>query len=403
MTTDMFDIFGVEEQTDIQSRYHRIGYPFNPFRERTSEHKDDSGPFYTSHIEEQLQEIQNWIRAVHQQGERQPLSLTGNIGAGKTRILNYLQRRLSRMPGNQKIFAEIIALSDTGFTRPSVGGLLLTAIERLPLPSTENVPQGVLPLAWAVVTSQEFSADGHGLVSSALRIAHQATGKERITLVQIFTRWLQRDNLSASEARMLGLYRKIDWEGELLRYLAELLRMARSAGVVTTCFIFIDQLEDLFRPTFSELRRSRLLTDLRGLIDEIDAGTPIGLILSWTPDFSTTGSSIHVVEMQFKSKYEALFSRMERRRINLPLLREADGVPFATKWIESLANLDGYNPKDQPDVTLLVSAAWELLRRDRKMLPGRGGSATPRDLLAALANVVDLRLDGIDLPKRVSN
>lgn len=407
MTTDMFDIFGVDDSRETRSPYHRIGLPFNPFRETASDPKDDSGPFYTSHIEEQLQDIQKWIRAVHTQEERQPLSLTGNIGAGKTRILTHLQRRLSRMPAEQKIFAEIIALSDTGFTRPSVGGLLLTALERLPLPSAENVPQGVIPLVWAVIISENFSIDGHSLVPSALGLIHQATGKERTYRAQIFTRWLQRDNLSASEARALGLYRKIDWEGELLRYLAELLRISRDAGVVKTCFIFIDQLEDLFRPTFSELRRSRLLTDLRGLIDEIDAGTPIGLILSWTPDFSTTSSSMHLVESQFKSKYEALFSRMERRRVNLPLLRETDGIPFATKWIDALSTLDGYKQKDQPDISWLFATAWNQLRQDRKLLPGRGGSATPRDLLTALANAVDFYLNqiqnGSELPKRVSS
>jgi hypothetical protein len=64
-------------------------------------------------------------------GIRQPLSLVGNIGAGKTRILTLLQRVLRAQPPAEKVFADRLLLSDTGFARASVGGVLISGLERM--------------------------------------------------------------------------------------------------------------------------------------------------------------------------------------------------------------------------------------------------------------------------------
>jgi hypothetical protein len=303
-----------------------------------------------------------------------------------------LHGRLSNLPAVQGVWTDTVLLSDTGYARASVGGFLIAAFERMSLGGRPPSPD-ILPLVWSVITVTDFSATPKGPLSAALRLAWETPLTERPERARLISRWLQRSPLTPTEAMRVGLHRRIDWEGELIRTAAEFLRLARELEVLRTFFLFVDQLEDLFGRGFSDLRRARILSDLRSLVDEIDAGAPIGLMLAWTPDFSEGGrmAGSRSVEMEFKEKYEALFARMQRRRVNLPLLSSDHAEPFAKKWIEALRDEPGFEEDKQPSAAELAVAAWGVLERGRTLLPGAPKRATPRDLLRALGDEVDRR------------
>lgn len=391
--SDVFDIFKDNIVENAESAYERLGYPRNPFRASGDEQVNSFGPFYAGHIQTQVDGIKLWIQDVHSGRSRTALSIVGNIGAGKTRILQYLRRSLLSSPPKEKIACELVLLSETGYSRASVGGMLVAALERMALPSSETLPDGVLPIVWGIVTSSIALSDVHGTLAGALQRTQNEHGEKRKEYARLISRWLQRSPLTASEANTVGLHRKLDWEGELIGIVAELIRIAAAVGVLRTFFLFVDQLEDLFRPTFSELRRSRILTDLRGLVDEIDKGTPIGLILSWSPDVSAAANrqARNEVELRFQSSYDALYSRMQRRRVVLPLLSLENATPFTLEWIEAAKNEVGFDEAKQPKPYELATKAWADLERGRKLYPGGKGVATPRDLLTALADEVDRR------------
>lgn len=387
----VFDIFGVASPSGPSGVYNDLGYPRNPFRESGGALANEVGPFYTKHITNQLSQIQDWVREIYLGQTTDCLALVGNIGAGKTRILRFLNQSLANFPQAQQVVSDLVLLSDTGYTRASVGGMLIAALERMQMAWVQPIPEGVLPVVWAIVMSNRFPQSVDGLLGHALERAVRATRTERDELAQLISKWLQRTPLTAAQANKTGLQRRIDWEGELVRIIAELLKLADGAGALRRSFMLVDQLEDLFRPAFSELRRSRMLTDLRGLVDEVARGCPMGVLLAWTPDFSSGSAPFRPsigVEALFQREYAALYSRMSKRRINLPLLKLVDAQPFAQTWIDALKQERGFVESLQPDLTQIVERAWSHLKQQRILLPG-AEEATPRSLLGALAQEVD--------------
>jgi hypothetical protein len=390
--TDVLDFLGIEGVPPAADSYRALGYSRNPFRPSAEAEAAGMTPFYTGHILEELKRVLGWIKDVHRLGVRQPMALVGNIGAGKSRILSWLRNHLSSLPADERVWTDVVLLSETGYGRASVGGFLVAALERMSSPDRPPLLD-ILPLVWSVVTVPEFVARPRGPLGAALRQAWGSQGSERSERARLISRWLQRSPLTPSEANRIGLHRRIDWEGELIRTAAEFLRLACDLGVLKTLFLFVDQLEDLFGSSFSDLRRARILSDLRSLVDEIDAGAPIGLMLAWTPDFTEGGLAgrRRSVEVEFREKYEALFGRMQRRRVDLPLLTLQYAEPFASEWVQSVGAEAGWDRERQPPVADVALAAWSALERSRALLPGDPRRATPRQLLTALGDEVDRR------------
>src|SRR5205823_191668 len=153
------------------------------------------------------------IASILEQQPRYPLALVGNIGAGKTRILRLMQRGIAPLWQEQRIFADLVVLSHTGYARPSVGGFLIAALERMPRPP--ECPPGVLPLVWAIANVPTFSSAPRGRVATALREA-QRRRSDRQDLAELVSRWLYRQTLTPTQSARVGLYGRLDWEGELI-------------------------------------------------------------------------------------------------------------------------------------------------------------------------------------------
>lgn len=388
--TDAMQLFGLTQQAPSVNKYAAIGYPRNPFRPTSSDDGDADLPFYADHIKKQLTELGAWIAEGQSGSTPQPLSLVGGIGTGKSRLLQFVQRAITAISSPQApVVAERFVLTDTGYARASIGALLIQAIERATI-KVASVPDNTLPLVWAIVTSSRFPATVQGRIGPVFARIRELQGEVRREHARLLSGWLTRSQLTEAQGRKIGLVRRIDWEGELIPVIAELMKLSRAAGVVDRLYLLLDQLEELFRPVFSELRRSRLLTDLRALVDHIDDGAPIGLILAWSPDFIANPTHLsNDVDRVFAEKYDALYSRMRRRRVELPLLSAADAPGFAKTWVDALEKSQDFNRNIQPNAEELVRVCWTALRQQRMLFPGE--KVTPRDLLTVLADEVDRR------------
>jgi len=375
---DMFDIRQKSPQKSVNNIYEAVGFPRNPFREN----KDNiNRPFYHEHLTNELEIISRWMGEIYSGQTLHPLSLVGDIGTGKTRIIGEFVRKIKQLPPDSKVTVISVLSSDTGYTGVSVGGLLIKGLENTRLSGFENSENiDILPLIWAIMNGKPLESQ-ESLLGRAIHNAQQSQKSEE--LASLISRWLRRSPLTPAQMKKAGFTRKIDWEGELIREIAELIRIARQSGVIQTVYIFIDQLEELFGGAFSELRRARFLTDLRALIDEIlEYKSPIGLLLAWSPQFAT--KKMMNVESQLAMAYGALYSRLQHHIVRIPLLRDNDLIPFAQKFIDALKDEDGFNPELQPKTEDVVKEAVQELKSGKI-----NASNIPRDFLGSLSQVIE--------------
>lgn len=375
--TDPLTIFGLGTPSAKPSGIERLGYPRNPFA--LTDEDVLRPPFYSDHIERELRAIGEWTKGALS-GQRLPLSIVGSIGVGKSRVLTMLRDALltQALPG---IVVDKIAITDGGYGKASLGALLVTSLERARVSGAEPPPDNVIGLVWSIVHAPR-RVDGTTPLRQAL--AKAQTGIDGVggrRMAAAISKWLTRSPLGPAEAAEVGLQRRIDWEGALIPVVADLVTCAREVGRLNTYFLLLDQLEDLFTGAFSELRRSRLLTDLRGLMDQIDQGMPMALVLTFGPEIQ--GQS---TDAQIARSYAALASRIERKKVDLALFERQHAERFAQKYVERLAQDPLFNKSKQPSISDLVNEAWDRLKRTKSVAVT--GKTTPRDLLRALENVV---------------
>jgi hypothetical protein len=378
--TRSLHLFSKASTSSSGSPYENVGFSINPFRPTEADIRSGNVPFFDEYIAAQLVQISQWVDDVHVNEQRHPIALVGNIGVGKTLIIGRLVHLL-RERVDEKIAVDSLILSDAGYGRISVGSWLVMALERLNfpwLPTPEPLPPDVLPVLYHL--AQQPSVTGPGRIARALEHIRMQSDAERTNLVRHLTTWIKRGAITDAQSRKLGLGRRLDWEGELIPVVGEILMMARQTDILGTFFLFIDQLEDLFSKGLTAVRRSRVLTDLRALIDIIDGGAPIGLLLSWAPSF----------DAEIRVQYPAVYTRLARRRVDLPLLELKHAPGFTKAWMVGQKKGAGYNPSKQPSSDDLSMSAWDSLRRKKLLFPP-GEKATPRDFLAALADEIDRR------------
>ncbi len=351
----------------------------NPFRPADEDVRAGNVPFFDEYIENDLAKISQWVDDVHVNGQRQPFALVGNIGVGKTLILGKVVHLL-RQRDDEQIAVDTLILSDTGYGRISVGSWLVLALERMNFPwltPAQPLPPEVLPIIYYL--AEKWKGSGPGTIARALEHIRNQPSGERMSLAQHLSTWIKRGAITDAQSRKLGLSRRLDMEGEFIPVVGEVLSLAKEAGILKTFFLFVDQLEDLFSKGLTVVRRSCVLTDLRALIDVVEAGAPMGLLLSCAPNFDN----------EVRTTYPALHTRLVRRRVDLPLLEQAFAEGFAKTWMQGQKGKPGYDPRKQPSAGELSNAAWVALRSKGRLYPG--DKVTPRDFLAALADEIDQR------------
>lgn len=370
------DVFGARPGVS-GNPYAKLGFPYNPFREPSPEAPWTSRPFYRGHMSKELQRISRWVADTHSSARRTPLNIVGTIGAGKTWILGYLEEVIANTPVSEHAWVQRLLLSDAGFARASIGRLLIRAVERARGPAAD-APEDCMSLLWQTIRGDAVEARGPLMLAIArLQAETEASQVERAAWL---SQWLRGQRLTERQQRELALPRRIDWEGELVREVAELVRGARSAGVLKTFYLLIDQLEEVFRPDFTELRRARMLTDLRTLVDEtVDEGAPLGLLLAWTPDAH---------RRLLPEEYSALASRLQDV-VRIPPLTYEHAQGFAEAWVTTVdRGSQGYDEQRQKDaLPQIVDRAWNRLQRLGKVTGP--GETTPRDLRFGLFEEVD--------------
>lgn len=372
--------------TQPVNKYAALGFSRNPFSPQDDD--DQDGPFYDGHLSDQIKAVQQWLTDTRTDSPP-ALSIKGTIGVGKTRLLKALRRTISSRSSDEKSHAVLVSLSKTGYARPSVGQLLLDILDVFAPPwadATKSTPPGVMPLVWCVLKG-DGQFENKSVLAKALAIARESEGSRQIELATFISRWLHRIPLTTNQSSALGLYSRLDFEGQVPDVLCDLLVAAHEAGVLQRLFLLIDQLEDLFRPSYSDLRQSRILTDLRGLVDRQDGGTPLGLVFAWSPDLDLLeGLYRSRVEIAMQQSYAALYSRLTRRLVTLEKLRELHLIPFAQRYMDALKDVQHNDPSKWPKAVELAHRAWEVLGRQRLI---QDNAVTPRDLLAALSEVTD--------------
>jgi hypothetical protein len=330
--------------------WSKLGLSKNPFPE--------SGvlgsTLYTAHMPDVFNRVSRWLSEVVRTEvgtARGPFALEGTIGAGKTHILAVMENQLKAL----RLPAGIVVLREN-LVNAGGGRLLLSTLfgANLRLGEIAETVVGAagLPRAMDKLPS-----------ASPVRAAFGSR-----TTPATLALWLRGGPLSGSQLQTVG-GRTLDGEGERLRAVIHLLRLAAHLGHLHTVVFLLDQLEDLERRSeITPLRRARFLTDLRIFIDEGLEGAPIALCTAW----NTEGAAFMKT---LQGQYPALASRLDNRA-TVPGLPQAHLLPFAQAYLDEAYNGSKRKPL-QIDARTVASLAGTL-----RPLPG--GDLSPREWLDQL-------------------
>jgi hypothetical protein len=368
-----------------QDPFQRFGLGENPFPPTGV----DSGVLYYDHASEELGRIQSWINdvgaATAPQPDRPasipPLAVFGSLGVGKTHLLSYLEQGLRQNPMTPALRK---GLADEGMTRLVLADLLLRY-----LPHADEGAEPGSGLLDRLVEAASSSSEASRRMRDSLRDGSPvrqpffaAVSSRDPDAVLWLSRWLRREYTSPGQRSRLGLSGVLQSEGEAIRAIADVMRLAHAAGVLQAWFVFIDQLEELWRPNvITPTRRARFLTDLRHLVDLALEGAPIALLLAWN---TTVEDDRHSgppdVRQRMQMDYRALQQRLGDP-VNLPMLRREDVWPFAERYLEAAGVREATDAPEKAEFYRLLKAAADDVTNERAREPGTG--LAPRKVLAA--------------------
>lgn len=363
----------------------------------------DSGVLYTSHIEDAIGRVNGWLSDVEHAVQRpqsragavSPLAIQGANGSGKSHLLTHLQRGLGQNSSTPVLRQSMTA---EGMGRIVFSSLLLRHLPSPQLANTEadsSLPLLESILEWGGSNKDAFAAAIQDLGSaSPLKAPFAAIARADAYSDPDFRAWLsrylRREYTTPSQRSKLGLAGVLTQEGEAIRAIADLLRMARSAQILDVWYVFIDQLEDLWGPAISSTRRARFLVDLRTLVDEAMEGCPIALLLTWnTKAIEGSRGFRGTVDRQLQRDYNALWERLATggEPVRLFELRDEDLWPFAMAYlIDSGVSEDGPSSRAQLFEQLKRSHAEVLKNLEPQASSGSGHRHSPRRVLAAWRN-----------------
>lgn len=342
---------------ELDSGWGRLGLAKNPFPE-SGVHGRVS---YVAHMPEVVAKTTHWLQETARKrvGEpRGPFALEGNIGAGKTHLLAAMEQTLKGLAG--------VTVVRESLVNAGGGRLLLSTLFGTNLKLGEIASDVLLAPDLDVAIVNLPSA-------SPIREAFaKRPDAETVAL------WLRGSTLSRNQLQRVG-GRNLDSEGERLRAVIHLLRLAASVGdaKIRIVVLLLDQLEDLERKSeITPLRRARFLTDLRIFIDEGLEGAPIALCTAWNTEGTKFMASV-------RSQYPALASRLDNRVV-VPALPQAHLIPFAQAYLDEAyasASQTEVSPMGQRKLSIDAKVAGNL---SSSIMPLPGGDVAPREWLAEL-------------------
>ncbi len=309
---------------------------------------------YTEHMPEVVGKVQRWLdeMAGATVGQpRGPFALEGTIGAGKTHLLVQMEEAFK----DPKLPTGITVLREN-LVNAGGGRLLLSTLFGANLRLGE--------IAETVLAAPGLADAIQKLPSASPVRAALADGVTAPTMAL----WLRGAPLTRSQQQSVG-GRTLDGEGERLRAVIHLLRLAAHLEQLRIVVFLLDQLEDLERRAeITPLRRARFLTDLRIFVDEGLEGAPIALCTAWNTQGAAFMNSL-------QAQYPALASRLDNRA-SVPGLSQNHLVPFAQEYLDAAYGTTKRRPL-QFDVHVAGALTASL-----QTLPG--GDIAPREWLDQL-------------------
>lgn len=381
--------------SDQSSPWASFGLQDNPFPASGI----DSGVLYTRHIESAIGRVDGWLEEVEHAigggrdstGAIPPLVLQGANGSGKSHLLTFLQRGLG-----QRVETPVLRQSMTveGMGRIVFSALLLRHLPSLAPDSPDSetsLPMLDSILDWGGEHPDAYAAAVDGLkAGSPLRAPFRAIARVRAFGNPEYRTWLarylRREYTTPSQRAKLGLAGVLTEEGQAIRAIADIVCVARRAGLIDVWYVFIDQLEDLWGPAISATRRARFLIDLRTLVDEAMEGCPVALFLAWnTKPIEGARGFRGTVDRQLQRDYNALWERLSSGEgpIRLFELRDEDVWPFAQAYLQDSGMADDQGPRQVLFAELKRSAPTVLANLSAHASSGAGHRHSPRRVLAA--------------------
>lgn len=340
-TKKFFTLGGPTESSDADSSpFSQHGFYQNPFP--ASGVPNDV--LFTDHMPRELGRINDWLHQSQRSPYNcKPLAISGSLGVGKTHLLASLERGLQ--DSDYAVLNKVISAKD-------LSKLLLSDLLLPEAASEAAARDSGTPAEWILDLFDVAKANDPALVQalswlppgSVVAAIFKSVIAEVVHIdVEWVLRYFCRAHVTDSQLNKLGVSGRLRGEGESLQALGELAKLAVHLGIVTgPWFIFLDQLEDLFRPgAVSAGRKVRFLTDLRTLVDIALAGAPISILIAWNTavDAST--------EKQLEQEYRALWSRLSNH-VNLPMLNTSQLQSFARVYLDRAKLVDpiaGKNPE----------------------------------------------------------
>ncbi len=327
--SDAFQLPTGAEPRPVEGGFADFGLTENPFPASGI----GSGVLYTRHMQAEVGKVNAWINEVVAAGDSyRPLAISGSLGAGKTHLLRTLERGLR---AKEKTPVLRRPLTEEGMTRIVLANLILQHTPLSDLEEREGEPATrLLHKIVEALRNSEFVLDTVIAEGSPLRAPLQVLqgsssgDPERVLWL---SRWMRREYTTPAQRAKLGLSGVLESEGQAIRAIGDLLRLARAANIIQVWFVMIDQLEELWREgVITPSRRARFLTDVRLLVDQALEGAPIALLLAWNT--YAGASQLGKVNQQMQRDYLALWQRLGEPA-DLPLLKQSDIWPFAEAYL----------------------------------------------------------------------
>lgn len=333
-----------------------------------------SSVFFGEHLTRELLEVKLWVNQGAQRADRasyQPLAIEGSLGVGKTHLLKTIHRELRLTQRAESLYCN---LTDQGSERLLLSSLLLNSLRDF---QRDRFQESPLPLLKVVMEKRDELSEissqmenGDPLKAPLLRIANDPE------LEDILARWLLREYTTPSQRAKIGVSGMLDAEGAAIRAFVSLIRTARQVGAINSCFVLIDQLEELWRPrVVTDAKRARFLTDVRLLVDLGLAGAPINVLLAWN-----TRVDLHSTEERLKEDYRALSQRLTQI-VHLPGLHRDLIWPFADAYLRQLPRTAEVSELSK-SLKAQESRVWDRVLNDGEAVLG-ANVVTPRGALKA--------------------